>query len=178
MTSRERYEQLLAKIDAFGARVAERYPGEMACARGCGSCCQAGLSVTGIEAAVLREGLAQLDSRKRAALAERAVCASASCPVLESDGTCALYEHRPLVCRTQGLPIRLREPGSPEQLVACELCFEGRDLGEIDPECVLDQATLSTILAALDRLHASVAGEAPGGRVAIAALLAEAADAR
>jgi len=42
------------------------------------------------------------------------------CPVLDLDtGTCDLYEHRPILCRTFGPPMRTPE----DNLGTCELCF-------------------------------------------------------
>jgi Fe-S-cluster containining protein len=42
------------------------------------------------------------------------------CPVLDpTNGTCDLYHHRPIVCRTFGPPMRTAE----DNLATCELCF-------------------------------------------------------
>ncbi|HTH52475.1 MAG TPA: YkgJ family cysteine cluster protein [Edaphobacter sp.] len=42
------------------------------------------------------------------------------CPVLDpATGTCDLYEHRPIVCRTFGPPMRTAEGN----LATCELCY-------------------------------------------------------
>lgn len=57
------------------------------------------------------------------------------CPVLDSvTGTCDLYEHRPIVCRTFGPPMRT----SNGDLATCELCFihastEEIAIAEFDP---------------------------------------------
>lgn len=169
MEARRRLEELHARIDDFFVRVASRYPGELACGRGCGACCQAGLSVTALEASLLREGLEGLNEEKRRGLARRAGKPGESCPALEPDGGCLLYRWRPLVCRTQGLPIRLRGEGTSE-LVACELNFTSRELDTVDGDCVLDQATLSTVLLALDAAYAAELGLPRGERFAMAEL--------
>jgi Fe-S-cluster containining protein len=45
-----------------------------------------------------------------------------ACPVLDpTTGTCDLYAHRPMTCRTFGPPVRTEEGG----LGICELCFVG-----------------------------------------------------
>jgi Fe-S-cluster containining protein len=56
------------------------------------------------------------------------------CPVLDpATGTCDLYEHRPILCRTFGPPMR-----TPEQnLATCELCFIHATTEEI-AACELD----------------------------------------
>ena len=46
----------------------------------------------------------------------------AACPVLDpATGTCDLYAHRPMTCRTFGPPVRVEEGGYG----ICELCFIG-----------------------------------------------------
>ncbi|MEZ5398064.1 MAG: hypothetical protein R2729_00260 [Bryobacteraceae bacterium] len=47
-----------------------------------------------------------------------------ACPALE-DGACAIYEHRPLICRKFGIP--LWNPDRPGRVYACELNFRPGD---------------------------------------------------
>lgn len=56
------------------------------------------------------------------------------CPVLDLEhGTCDLYEHRPILCRTFGPPMRTAE----DNLATCELCFIHATTEEI-AACKLD----------------------------------------
>ena len=56
------------------------------------------------------------------------------CPVLDPEaGTCDLYEHRPILCRTFGPPMRTPE----DNLGTCELCFIHASTDEI-AACELD----------------------------------------
>jgi Fe-S-cluster containining protein len=56
------------------------------------------------------------------------------CPVLDpTTGTCDLYEHRPILCRTFGPPMRTEE----NNLATCELCFIHATTDEI-AACELD----------------------------------------
>ncbi len=56
------------------------------------------------------------------------------CPVLDLEaGTCDLYEHRPILCRTFGPPMRTPE----DNLGTCELCFIHASTDEI-AACELD----------------------------------------
>ena len=58
------------------------------------------------------------------------------CPVLDpATGTCDLYEHRPILCRTFGPPMRTDEGN----LATCELCFTHATTEEI-AACELDPA--------------------------------------
>jgi Fe-S-cluster containining protein len=170
-----RYRELAAKLDAFFERVQSRYGGAMKCRAGCSGCCRVRLSVTALEASVLREGLAQLPEEARARLAERARQADpGTCPALEADGRCAVYAWRPLVCRSHGVPVRFREPEGTTSVSACELNFEGgAQLPEVASDCVLDQTTVSTVLGALDAAFADARGAPRGERIRLDALLTE-----
>lgn len=56
------------------------------------------------------------------------------CPVLDpATGTCDLYEHRPILCRTFGPPMHTEE----DNLATCELCFIHATTEEI-VACELD----------------------------------------
>jgi uncharacterized protein len=172
---RARLDELFAKVDAFFTRARAAHGEAITCHVGCDDCCRRRFSVTLIEADVIREALSQLSSERRRVLAERATQADdGACPALDPDGRCAIYEARPLICRTHGLPIRFRPEGARALplLDACPKNFVDRDLGSLDPTTVLDQSTLSTVLAALSAAHAGAAGE----RIGIAELCAAARD--
>jgi Fe-S-cluster containining protein len=73
------------------------------------------------------------------------------CPVLDlSTGTCDLYEHRPILCRTFGPPMRTEEGN----LATCELCYihattEEIAASELDPAIpALEQASNQAFNAA------------------------------
>jgi hypothetical protein len=183
--------RLTAKVDAFFERVHARYAGEIACRPGCDDCCRRRLSVTGVEAAAIATGLAGQDERARAEVGRRARESSDRvCAALGPDGRCGIYAFRPLVCRSHGLPLRFAHDregapvssgapvsnGAPGRrslpvLDACAKNFTERELASIDADCVLDQATLSTLLAAVDAAHAAETGRARGERFDLAELL-------
>jgi uncharacterized protein len=186
---RARLAELYARVDGFFARAAARLPGPggLTCHTGCTDCCRRRFSVTALEAEIVAEGLAALPDETRAAVAARAAAPHEACPALEEDGRCAVYASRPVICRTHGLPIRFAvrhdegappDPVGPRQgprslplLDACPRNFQGRDLAALPPDVILDQATLSTILGALDAARADEVGGERGERVDLAALL-------
>jgi hypothetical protein len=170
-TALERLGELQARVDGFFAGVHDRHRVAMSCGAGCHACCQPGLSITAIEAVAVDAELARLPAGRRATLRERAqVGEGAACAALESDGRCAVYPARPLVCRSHGVPVRVIDDRTHLPVVqACSLNFTGGLPG--DPADTLDQAILSTILAALDAAHAAEAG-CSRDRVAIRDLVA------
>lgn len=168
----DRYHALAARIDAFFARVAARHGDELACAPGCDACCRQRLTVTGVEAAAIRAWAATRPAAERAAIAAAARTAPADrCAALGDDGRCRIYAARPLVCRSHGVPVRLRDPRGLPVVTACELNFSARGPAAADPDCVLDQELVSTMLALVDREHASSRDGAPD-RHDLASLLA------
>lgn len=68
------------------------------CQKGCSQCCVDGISVFEIEAQNIQQNVDF--SSIRANLSEN------SCVFLDREGACQIYEYRPYVCRTQGLPLR------------------------------------------------------------------------
>jgi Fe-S-cluster containining protein len=73
------------------------------------------------------------------------------CPVLDPDaGTCDLYQHRPILCRTFGPPART-EDGN---LGACELCYTQATTDEIIA-CELDPTLPDTIAESDEAFNAA-----------------------
>lgn len=52
-----RHAELVAKVDAFFARVEARHGSDMQCRTGCSDCCHTRLSITGVEADAIRAEL-------------------------------------------------------------------------------------------------------------------------
>lgn len=78
------------------------------------------------------------------------------CPALDRDhGTCDLYEHRPILCRTFGPPMRTPGDDGETNLATCELCYIQASTEEI-AACELDPtipALEETSNAAWDAAH-------------------------
>jgi uncharacterized protein len=161
-----RLAELTWKVDAFFARVAERHGADMQCATGCSDCCHVRLSITAVEAATIRDHVLAWPSERRRELATAAPGGD-RCAALDSAGKCKVYDARPLVCRSHGVPIRLARGSLP----VVQSCHRNFTRTAPDPDCILDQATLSATLYAVDAAEA-----APGAaraRVDLAGLLAD-----
>ena len=102
-------------------------PQNLQCGRGCSLCCYGLFEIGSGDVPVIAEGLAALHPRRRQKIIRRALEIAAPnlrelpadekeaffertqavpCPNLDESGACMMYEHRPLVCRTFGLPLR------------------------------------------------------------------------
>lgn len=172
--ARAHLDGLFAKVEGFFTAAQGREGDAITCHAGCSDCCRR-FTVTGLEAEVIREGLAALPSARRDELAARAGDDTTDvCPALDEGGRCAIYAHRPVICRTHGLPLRFTEQRAGRSLPMIDACpknFVGRDLAGVSAASVMDQTTLSTILGALDAAHADETDRARGERVAIVELV-------
>lgn len=145
------YRALQAKVDAKFAEIHARQAAKMRCGEGCHACCLPGLTVSTVEAAALGEFL----QARPALVAElRALRAAAPhgttrCAFLRASGACAVYEARPLVCRSHGAPLQLEDKSRD----VCPLNFAGDDLMKVPGEDVVNLNTLNTILSLVNRQY-------------------------
>nr|WP_258539282.1 YkgJ family cysteine cluster protein [Dissulfurirhabdus thermomarina] len=142
------YLALRGRVDALCRRIRERYGRFIACRRGCHDCCTE-LSVFPVEAAALADAFARMPPGP----AREAVAAAGpgGCPLLV-DGACALYEARPVICRTQGLPLLLddapSEAGAAPAVAFCPRNFRG--VTDLAGDAVISLRRLNTALAAVN----------------------------
>lgn len=165
------YLALRAKVDSFARGVAERRD-DLTCRSGCSGCCHVRLEVSDVEADALRRALQRLvgSDAGRAALSEslaRSAATADTCVLLDEDGRCLAYEARPLVCRTQGLPLRYPADTVPVEALSgraaggdvtwCPLNFRER---RPEPEDVLDAERVDVMLGLVNAKATS-----PGDRL-------------
>jgi hypothetical protein len=164
------YRQLVAKVDAHWTCGAALLGAGLHCAPGCCDCCRQHISVFPVEAVSIALAVEGLPGDAADTLRRRAARAPADgpCPLLDGDGRCALYAARPIICRTQGLPLLIAANGDV-QVAFCPL--NKMDDAPLPAGAVLDLERLNRILAAVNRLFVqAVMPEAPE-RIPIAAAL-------
>ncbi len=147
------YAELLEKLDAFFRRVLERYGAEMRCAPGCTDCCQRSLCLFPFEVERMLNAAERLSGDRQEGIVQRARRAAddpgAACPFL-CEGLCLIYEARPVICRTHGLPMLVE---GEESLSMC--VYNLKNLNRLDGDCVLDLGPVNRILATINHLVAS-----------------------
>lgn len=172
------YRALRRRVDEHEAAAVAR-GADLRCGAGCEACCHVSLSVSPLEAAELEAALRALDDVAFAELVgrlEESVNSDRSrvddgsahgdddhdddlrCVMLGDDGRCAVYAARPLVCRSQGLPLAypsdlvpieaVRARAGDKALVWCPLNFTTRPPTGPD---LLDAGRLDEALALLNR---------------------------
>lgn len=160
----DRLVQLRLKVDAHFEKAVARTPQAIACRAGCDKCCHARFGVFEIEAVPIRRALAELEQRDPS-LRTR-IRAQADDPehagrcALLVDGRCSVYAQRPLICRSQGLPLL-----TEDRLDWCVLNF----LHEQPPRASI--LSLVALNAPLSALATAWAGD--GRRVELADLARE-----
>jgi len=188
----DEYRALVDKVGVFTHAAFERRRADMACKAGCEACCQVWLSVSQVEANELRIGLAALPDETRAQVVQRGTrelqraadhAAAPRCAMLEPDGRCAIYAHRPLVCRTQGFALRYPTGFIPEAAVRarthtgevthCPLNFTHTAPASVD---VLDAERVDQLLAVVNHRFALAHGLASDVRHSISEIAAGADD--
>lgn len=164
MTCIQDYHHLLAALDAEIARIGELHAATLSCGPGCASCCQA-FSVLPIEAACLREAVAALPSASQARLGQNLEENADRCPLLIDD-LCSVYAARPVICRTQGLPLAyVDEEREAIEVSACPLNFP--DEYAFAPESLLFMDGFNARLAEINRVWCLEQELAPDKRIPI-----------
>jgi uncharacterized protein len=145
----QNYRELRAKIDILCRKIVEEFSAQLACRAGCDGCCRH-ISLFWVEAVALAAALHELPAAEATRI--RALAAGASpdgpCPLLEN-GLCLLYESRPIICRTHGLPLLALQDGK-RTVDFCPENFQG--LASLPGSAVIDIDRLNTTLAAINAL--------------------------
>lgn len=127
----ESYKRVVERADGWFRSVLGEQPQNLACGRGCSLCCYGLFEIGAADIPLLDEGLSKLHPSRRKMIVRRARAVMEStdhpnlretspfekdrfyertsttpCPNLDDNGMCLIYEHRPLICRTFGLPLR------------------------------------------------------------------------
>lgn len=159
-------EKLHALVDEAKTPVEQANARRLRCHAGCSDCCTDGLTVFEIEAAIIRRHHAELIDTGEPH-------PEGACAFLDGEGRCRIYEQRPYVCRTQGLPLRwLEEDEVNEQIVEsrdiCPKNAEGVPLEELAADECWTIGPFEQRLA--DRQHDADSGR--GQRIALRSLFA------
>ena len=127
----DNYKAILDRADLHFTEVMRTQPEKLACGAGCSLCCYGLFEIGSGDVPVIAEGLEQLHPSRRKKIIRKALeiveksehpnlreCSpeekeaffdrtqATPCPNLDDQGLCMMYEQRPLVCRTFGLPLR------------------------------------------------------------------------
>ncbi len=161
MSVLENYTVLLKKTDEKSKEISTRYQEKIQCAKGCHSCCLHGLTVNGLEREHLKQYLTAnpVIAEKAVANAQANPHKGQRCSFLDPEGSCLVYEARPIVCRSHGVPLKTAmDPQSAVQnsstsmhLSVCPLNFTDMHLKDVGDHYFINLDTLNTILVLLNQ---------------------------
>jgi uncharacterized protein len=155
------YPLFIEQVDQLSTRLTARYHAHLNCRAGCSSCCHHHLSVFPVEAANIRAAIESLPDetqrllhRQAAAINERAARGeTVACP-LQLNERCAIYEARPVICRTQGLPLLYEAEDGNQEVDFCPLNFTSDEAIEsLDENHLVSLNDLNLKLAAVNLLY-------------------------
>ena len=136
------YFQLRDQIDQLTGKLSSLHQNQMQCKKGCDLCCM-NYNIFPIEFHAIKEQL------KKQAVVNSRVANENECVFL-IDHECQIYENRPVICRTHGLPLLFMNDEQWE-LSACELNFTTFDDEDFDTENTYPQDKFNSKLFILNK---------------------------
>ena len=148
----ENYQQLTSRVDSLCKTIAATLGKQITCSAGCSSCCTS-ITIFPVEAEAMRDALnklpAQMAEKIRRHVSEHAE--DERCPLLLHH-QCLLYEARPIICRTHGLPIIYSSEGQRNS-DCCPLNLT--DSAPLPGTSVVDLDKLNMLLVAVNSIYLS-----------------------
>lgn len=148
----DNYRQLTTRVDALCNSISAALGEQITCVPGCSSCCTS-ITVFPVEAAAMREALENLPEQQAEDI-RRHIAAHGDderCPLLHHHH-CLLYEARPIICRTHGLPIIYTTAGQRRS----DCCPHNMtDAESLSGASVIDLDKLNHLLVAVNSLYLS-----------------------
>ncbi len=114
----KKYGKLVKEIDLEAERLSKMHRNHLQCKNGCDLCCM-DYNIFPVEFYAIYESL----KSKNAAPKTTKKLDKNTCAFLK-DHSCAIYEHRPVICRTHGLPLLYMNDDNEWELSNCELNFK------------------------------------------------------
>jgi Fe-S-cluster containining protein len=137
----DNYHKLRDKIDLLTEKLSDTHKNHMACKKGCDLCCM-DYDVFPVEYNSIKKKIENesIDFQEST---------DGSCIFLK-DHACQIYEHRPIICRTHGLPLLFMNDEEWE-LSACELNFTDFDDEDFSAENTFPQDKFNSELFIINK---------------------------
>lgn len=146
------YKKLIARVDALCIGISESLGDQITCSEGCSSCCTS-ITIFPVEAAAMRDMLNHLPEQQADVIKQHIIqnADNERCPLLHNH-RCLLYEARPIICRTHGLPI-IYTTDDRQQSDCCPLNLSETEV--ISGANSVDLNKLNTLLVAINSIYLS-----------------------
>ncbi len=106
---------LYDQIDREANRLAAVHAGRLHCRPGCVDCCIDGISINEVEALNIRHFFGDVVNKGTPH-------PDGACAFLDRSNKCRIYDQRPYVCRTQGLPLHWIEERDGKTVALRDIC--------------------------------------------------------
>lgn len=137
----EQYKALRNKVDKESNRLTSMHKSQLACKKGCDLCCES-LKIFPIEFETIQKEL----EGKHIPVKKWTHNFGNKCRFLVNS-VCTIYESRPIICRTQGLPLLYeKQDGTGYELSVCQLNFKGVDVNVFSMENALFMPSINSKL--------------------------------
>lgn len=143
----DEYRSLRSRIDEKIRRLEGLHGTDITCHPGCAACC-VNLTVFPVEFFAILEDLKETYTLRKGLLFDE----SAPCGFLH-EGLCQIYQFRPIICRTHGMPILFLNDSQEEpawEVSFCELNFQNRTGIEFTDDALLDIETINAELNSIN----------------------------
>lgn len=111
----EKLRKFYEAVDANSAKLQKIHAERLNCKKGCAACCVDEITVFEIEAENIKKNHAELLENEQPHDAGK-------CAFLDDADACRIYENRPYICRTQGLPFRWFDDFEDELVELRDIC--------------------------------------------------------
>src|SRR5690554_4266888 len=152
------YKQLRDNIDELSGKLHRQHTEYMQCRKGCDLCCM-DYSILPVEYHYIKN---ELKKEKEFSVPERSEASSNGCIFLKNH-ECTIYKHRPVICRTHGLPLLFTNDDYEWELSTCELNFRQFNYADFNPGNTYPQDTYNSKLFMLNKTFIAEEGEGKYG---------------
>ena len=154
MESREDYQKLRSAIDLHVQQLEEKHSKNMACKKGCDMCCL-NFDVFPIEFDAIKK---QVTEQYPETLHQELPLDIGEKCLFLVDHQCAIYQARPIICRTHGYPLLyMNDSGDQWELSHCELNFNAVEEDYFHEENTYPQDTYNSQLFMLNKTYIKTA---------------------
>lgn len=138
------FKQFSKRVDGKCAELINRHHAHMQCKLFCSSCCQA-FKVLPIEFHYIQENI------KKQIVNTNKYPKTGECKFLV-DGSCTIYEYRPIICRSHGFPLaRYNDEAGAYEISYCHLNFEDYRLEDFKSDNVFYEDDFNVELFELNK---------------------------
>ena len=141
----KQYNQLRTEIDNLSLELDNKHAKHMQCKKGCDKCC-INYSIFPIEFYFILN-----DLKGKKFIDEISSVQKENECIFLKNSVCTIYEQRPIICRTHGLPLLFMNNNNEWELSACDLNFTEFDFGEFTTENTFPQDKYNSKLFMLNK---------------------------